>query len=255
MRTRSLFHKLIPTTIGLIALALISCTAAPPVEAAVAAASVTPAITNVTPTTTSTTPTTTGVTPTAAPATQRETPGALTSTELSAAEIDGLLFMREEEKLARDVYLALYERWGLRILTNIAASEATHMDAVLTLLDHYGLPDPAAGLESGEFANPDLQALYDQLVEQGSRSLADALRVGAAIEEIDILDLETHIAQTDKADIRRVYENLTKGSRNHLRSFTSTLQRQAGEVYQPQYLSQEAYQQIVQAAAERGQGS
>ena len=173
---------------------------------------------------------------------------------LSDAEVEGLLYMREEEKLARDVYQALYEKWGMRIFQNIAQSEQSHMDAVKTLIDHYGLEDPAAGKAAGIFADPMLQALYDQLVAEGNQSLADALQVGAAIEEIDILDLEERIAQTDKADIQRVYGNLVRGSQNHLRAFVSTLQRREGETYEPQYLSQTAYEAIVDTLRERGQG-
>jgi hypothetical protein len=171
---------------------------------------------------------------------------------LSAAEIDDLLFMREEEKLARDVYLTLFEQWNLSIFKNIAASESTHMDAILSLLKSYGINDPTAGKAIGEFTNPDLQALYDQLVAQGSQSLSEALKVGAAIEEIDILDLEERIAQTDMADIIAVYESLLKGSRNHLRSFTKTLVQQTGETYSPQFLSQDVYDAIVQSGTESG---
>ena len=173
---------------------------------------------------------------------------------LSDAEIEGLLYMREEEKLARDVYLTLYEKWGMRIFQNISGSEQTHMDAVKTLLDRYDLDDPAAGTDVGVFTNQTLQELYDQLVDEGSQSLADALRVGAAIEEIDILDLEERISQTDNGNIQLVYENLTRGSRNHLRAFVSILERQAGEIYQPQYLSQTTYDGIVNTSREGGRG-
>jgi hypothetical protein len=172
--------------------------------------------------------------------------------DLTTVEIEGLAFMREEEKLARDVYLTLYDQWNMPVFQNIANSEATHMDAILTLIERFGLDDPAAENGVGEFTNPDLQALYDQLVAQGSQSLADALKVGAAIEEIDILDLEEFIGQTDKDDIIMVYENLLKGSRNHLRSFTRILQQQTGEIYAPQYLSQDAYDAIISAGIETG---
>ena len=172
---------------------------------------------------------------------------------LSDAEIEGILYMREEEKLARDVYLTLYEVWGLPVFENIARSEATHMEVVGTLIDRYGLADPAAA-EVGVFTNPTLQGLYDQLVADGRTSLADALRVGAAIEEIDILDLQERLAQTDQADIELVYENLMKGSRNHLRAFASTLTRQTGETYQPQYLDPASYESIVNSARETGAG-
>ena len=172
--------------------------------------------------------------------------------ELSDEEIAGLLFMREEEKLARDVYLILYEQWDLPIFQNIAGSEQTHMDSVGKLIDRYGLDDPAADNDNGEFTDPMLQSLYDDLVAVGSQSLADALRVGAAIEEIDILDLEERVAQTSVRDIQRVYDNLMIGSRNHLRSFVATLEQQSGETYEPRYLDQEAYDGIVNTPMESG---
>lgn len=172
--------------------------------------------------------------------------------DLSDEEIEGILFMREEEKLAQDVYRALYDLWGQPVFQNIASSEQAHMDAIKTLIDRYDLDDPAAGNDVGEFTDTVLQELYDQLVVEGSESLASALRVGAAIEEIDILDLQERMAETDAADVQHVYENLMRGSRNHLRAFASTLERQAGETYEPEYLSQETYDEIISGAAETG---
>ncbi|MBN2146861.1 MAG: DUF2202 domain-containing protein [Anaerolineales bacterium] len=172
--------------------------------------------------------------------------------DLSTEESEGLSYMREEEKLAHDVYMFLYDLWGLPIFQNIAASEQTHSDAVLALLERYGLPDPASGNGEGVFSDPDLQALYSQLTQQGSLSLGEALTVGAAIEEIDILDLQSRLSQTDQPDIQMVYQNLEAGSENHLRAFVNTLQSQTGETYQPQYLSQEAYDAILSAQAGRG---
>jgi hypothetical protein len=178
----------------------------------------------------------------------------ISSGALSDDEIAGLVFMREEEKLAHDVYLTLYEQWGQRTFANIANSEQSHTDAIKALLDAYGLDDPAAERGVGDFADPDLQALYDQLLAEGSASLDAALRVGAAIEEIDILDLKQRIGLTDEVEIIRVYENLIAGSENHLRAFTSVVERQVGTAYQPDYLSQEAYDLIVTASSGRGYG-
>ncbi len=171
---------------------------------------------------------------------------------LSESEVEGLIYMREEEKLARDVYLTLFNQWNVNIFQNIAKSEQTHTDAVKNLLDIYGIVDPVSDDGIGIFVNHDLQALYDQLVMQGSRSLGDALKVGAAIEEIDILDLEKYIAQTEHANIQTVYESLLKGSRNHLRAFVSNLQTRTGEAYQPQFLTQEGYELIISASIETG---
>jgi hypothetical protein len=120
-----------------------------------------------------------------------------------------------------------------------------------TLLERYNLDDTASG-EAGVFSNPDLQALYDDMLAQGSQSLAEALKVAAAIEETDILDLQARLAQTDNADIQQVFTNLLRGSENHLRAFVTSLERQTGETYQPQLLSAEAYQAILNASSGRG---
>ena len=175
-----------------------------------------------------------------------------TAVTLNDDEIAGLLFMREEEKLARDVYLTLYDQWGVSVFQNISGSEQTHMDAVLGLLNQYNLADPAAGNEIGQFTDPALQALYDQLIAEGSQSVADALAVGAAIEEIDILDLDECMAQTDNADILLVYRQLEAGSENHLRAFVTNLERQTGVTYQPQYMTQAQYDAIINGSIGNG---
>jgi hypothetical protein len=172
--------------------------------------------------------------------------------ELRAEEVEGILYMREGEKLGRDVYLMLCEQWGLPVFQNIASSEQAHMEAIKTSIDRYGLDDPVAGNDIGEFSDPTLQSLYDELTASGHESLAAALKVGATIEEIDIIDLEEYVAQTDEADIVRVYENLMRGSRNHLMAFVSTLKRQEGESYVPHYLDQETYDEIIGASIEPG---
>ncbi|NJE61342.1 DUF2202 domain-containing protein [Thermococcus sp. 21S7] len=172
--------------------------------------------------------------------------------DLTQEEIDGLLYMREEEKLARDVYLTFYEMYGLQIFYNIAQSEQTHTDTVLALIEKYNLTDPASD-EIGVFTNPDLQALYDQLIEMGSGSVVDALKVGALIEETDIVDLQERIAQTDNDDIRQVYENLMAGSENHLRAFTSQLEAY-GVTYEPQVVGDDYYQSVIGTAASHGHG-
>lgn len=186
-----------------------------------------------------------GVTPN--PAAAIVAPATVSPTEAAA-----LQFMREEEKLAHDVYVTLYETWGLRVFNNIASAEQQHTDTIATWLEYYDISDPAAGHELGEFANTELQALYDQLVAQGKASVAAALKVGAAIEEIDILDLQERLAETDNAAIQRVFENLARGSENHLRAFVANLQAQTGETYAPQHLSQAAYAEIVGTGVGQG---
>ncbi len=169
---------------------------------------------------------------------------------LTDAEIEGLLYMREEEKLAHDVYVTLYDKWGMQLFDNIAGSELSHTNAVKALLDTYGIDDPASGAAVGVFTDPALQSLYDELVATGAKSPADALKVGAAIEEIDILDLQQNLTGMTNTSIRQVYESLLKGSENHLRAFTSTFARQTGETYAPQYLSAAVYNAILSVSTQ-----
>ncbi len=178
--------------------------------------------------------------------------GSLPAGSLSVEETNGLIYMVEEEKLAHDVYTKLYEKWGLSIFSNIAKSESTHVNAVRTLLQKYGLPDPTVDEPVGVFQNPDLQALYDQLIAMGSKNVTEALKVGALIEETDIIDLQERIDQTNKLDIITTYENLMKGSRNHLRSFVGQLEKY-GITYEPQLLSKDVYDSIVGSELETGE--
>lgn len=155
---------------------------------------------------------------------------------LNSAELTSLSFMREEEKLARDVYITLYNKWGVNIFTNISNSEQTHMDAILMLLSKYSLTDPVSNNAVGVFNNVTLQNLYNQLVAQGNISVLDAYKVGATIEDLDIFDLKNALLNNDNQDIKLVYDMLTKGSRNHIRSFYKNILSVGGS-YSPQYIT------------------
>ena len=176
---------------------------------------------------------------------------ALPPSDLSTTEASALVFMREEEKLARDVYQLLYTQWGQKVFSNIAASEQQHMDAVALLLTRYNLPDPAAATAPGVFQDPHVQELFNALMAQGQTSLIAALTVGATIEDLDIQDLQTRIAATDNADIALVFNELMKGSRNHMRAFISQLTKQ-GVTYTPQYITQAEFDAIVNSPTETG---
>jgi hypothetical protein len=164
---------------------------------------------------------------------------------LTAVEKSDLVFMREEEKLARDVYTVLGEKWGNAIFFNIASSEQRHMDAILNLLNKYGVPDPAAGKAVGEFVNVELQQLFNDLIAMGSESALNALKVGGIIEETDVEDIVAAIARTNKTDIRNVYTNLLNGSYNHLQAFAGQIEALTGVPYVAQVISQEEVDTIL----------
>lgn len=170
--------------------------------------------------------------------------------DLDTLESETLTFMREEEKLARDVYDYFYGLWQEPLFDNIAAAEQRHLNRVKVALDRYELADPVAVDVAGQFTNTDLQDLYDDLTLQGEASAQEALLVGAFIEEVDIDGLELAIDGTDNPDLQRLYANLQRGSRNHLRAFVRKLES-LGVVYSAQYLDQDTVDAIVDSPMER----
>ena len=175
---------------------------------------------------------------------------AIQAQELTTEEQESLLYMREEEKLARDVYLTLGEYFDINIFNNIASAEQKHMDSVKRLLDKYGLEDPAANDTIGTFTNIEFSEFYKNNTDYDV-TLNQAILTGIFIEETDIIDLQKAIDSTDKADIQNVYENLLRGSRNHLRAFVRRLESM-GVVYEATVLDQSVADAIVNSSMERG---
>lgn len=163
---------------------------------------------------------------------------------VTESEAHDLLFMREEEKLARDVYHAMHELYGQRVFSNIPRAEQRHMEALLNLLNAYGLADPVKEA-AGAFSNPELQSLYDTLAAQGAKSKQDAFLVGALIEEVDIEDIMLAMERTDKADLLAVYGNLLSGSERHLNAFVRNYEAVSGETYTAQKLAPEKVAEIL----------
>ncbi len=170
-----------------------------------------------------------------------------TTVSLTTQEKSDLLFMREEEKLARDVYLTLYDAWQRPVFASIATSEQQHMDSILGLLNTYKLPDPSAGKLVGEFVNAELQALYDALVARGRQSVLDALQVGGIIEETDIEDLTAAMDTARIRNLDNVYANLLNGSYNHLRAFAGQISALTGQPYAAQVVPQATVDAILAA--------
>jgi hypothetical protein len=170
---------------------------------------------------------------------------------ISDEEAKSLIHMREEEKLARDVYIAMFNKYGLRIFENISSSEQTHTDAILQLLTKYAIKDPVGVNAVGVFTDPGLQALYTSLVNSGNVSILEAYKVGATIEDLDLYDLKVDLLKVDNQDIILVYQMLSKGSRNHMRNYFSNL-KSLGFTYVPQFISQSDLDAIVNSAMERG---
>lgn len=141
------------------------------------------------------------------------------SGEMTQEVLDMLVFLAQEEKVAKDLYTVIGAEYGVRPMTNISKSETQHQSAVIALLAKYGYDDPTTGLAVGEFEDPALQALYDQLYASVT-DYASAIAVGVAVEETDIADILEMLEADLPSDVQTVLDNLLKGSYNHLAAFS-----------------------------------
>ena len=149
-----------------------------------------------------------------------------TVTPLTEEQKDELFYIYQEEKVARDVYITLGKLYpNENTFASIQLSEQRHIDAAQGLCEKYGV-DLSGVRENkvGNFVVPTLQELYDTLVEVGSESLLDALKVGEEIEILDIKDLE-HAMVGMPNDVVNVFSNLKEGSLNHLDAFQTAIRR------------------------------
>ncbi|WMI66536.1 DUF2202 domain-containing protein [Aestuariibaculum sp. YM273] len=167
---------------------------------------------------------------------------------VTTADKDALLFMLEEEKLARDTYTYLNDKWAVNQFANIKNSEQSHMNAIENLLIEYGIEYSI--LPTGQFKNAELQIYYNQFINEGSVNQSRALMVGATIEDLDIVDLQEYIDATKNTQLISVFQSLQCGSRNHLRSFEQAIDI-LGETYEPQFLSLEEYNVIINTINEK----
>lgn len=169
--------------------------------------------------------------------------------QLNENDIKILKHMREEEKLARDVYDYFYIKYELPIFDNISNAEQVHMDRVLAVLTKNGIKDPASS-EPGKFNNIELQQLYYDLIAQGDKSVVEALKVGATIEDVDIYDLMKFSKETKNPVILNIFKNLTCGSRNHMRAFIGILKTH-DVTYTPKYITAKLFSKIIKGKHEK----
>lgn len=197
--------------------------------------------------------------------------GNSTSNTLDVTEASHLTFMREEEKLARDVYLTFAEMYpNQKVFSNIATkSEQTHTDTMRDKLEQFGLQDPnpttndlpsSIGLFSGDEWGWYFMQKFAELTAKGSNSELDALYVGALIEELDMHDIADcptvmvdagypdpcGLHYTDENVLQTSYSSLIDGSENHLRAYVGQIEAVIGVGnYEAQYLTQEAVDTIL----------
>jgi hypothetical protein len=169
---------------------------------------------------------------------------------LSDGDKNGLLLMRDEEKMAFDVYSFLDEKWDHQVFKNIKQSEARHGEFVKSQLEKYDIKDPYIEI-AGKYVNADIQKLYQELISRGSNSIKDAFTVGAIIEDRDIYDLDKLLSGTKNDDLHEMYQTLIRGSRNHMRAFSRQLAL-LDHSYTPAFITKDMYETIIKSEQERG---
>jgi len=192
--------------------------------------------------------------------------------QLDKAEQHHLIFMRQEEKLARDVYTSLAGMWpDSRIFVNIGeGSEQTHTDVMRDKLEEFNVDDPepntdilpsSIGVFTGELYGSYFNANYQALINKGSQSELDALYVGALIEELDMHDIvecpdiikdtdngisDCGLNYTDEPSLINAYSSLLDGSKSHLKAYVGRIESIIGEGnYEAQILSQDDVNEIL----------
>lgn len=170
---------------------------------------------------------------------------------ITPEEEQALTYMREEEKLAHDVYTFMNDKYGHKVFRNITNAETRHGGFVKELLDRYSISDPSDGKKEGEFVNSDLAAVYTRLIEKGSISFVEALKCGAEIEELDIADLNSRIEQSTSPDVKQTFMNLRDGSYRHLQAFMRNLKAN-GDTYTPVHLTQNQFDEILKSDVTNG---
>ena len=163
-----------------------------------------------------------------------------------------VLRMREEEKMARDIYRLLDEKWEQQVFAHISESETYHMSRMKTWVEKLELKDPVVQNQDkpGVFTDQTLQKLYNELKASGIQSKESAFRAGAKVEEVDILDLKRALTETSNPDLEATYKYLVRASENHLRAFVRNLK--AIDVdYKPVLMEQEMFDNIIKT---KGQG-
>jgi hypothetical protein len=174
---------------------------------------------------------------------------------LTESDKAGILLMREEEKMARDIYQSLNDKWDQMPFVHISESEINHMARMKLLIDKYKLKDPVDKNADtrGEFDNQQLKKLFDELISSGKTSLEEAFRAGAKVEEVDIRDLKEATAKTTNEEIKSTYADLISASENHLRAFVRNLKR-LDVNYTPVIMDKAEFDVIINSEQGMGKG-
>ena len=177
------------------------------------------------------------------------TPAFDSTADLTADEIEFIYAVREDEKVARDLYFSFFGTFGLKPFENIGKAEDNHIKATEKLFDYYEIDYPALS-ENGKFENAIRQKLYDSLLLKGTPEL-EAFKVMALLEETNIAEYGEVLKTIVNPNIKIVIENLAKASVNHFKAAIRQITALGG-TYAPSLMTQEQYRAVIAVGFEQG---
>ncbi|NTV17903.1 MAG: DUF2202 domain-containing protein [Bacteroidales bacterium] len=177
------------------------------------------------------------------------TPAFDSTADLTADEIEFIYAVREDEKVARDLYFSFFGTFGLKPFENIGKAEDNHIKATEKLFDYYEIDYPALS-ENGKFENAIRQKLFDSLLLKGTPEL-EAFKVMAMLEESNIVEYGEVLKTIANPNIKIVIENLARASANHFKAAIRQITALGG-TYTPALMTQEQYKAVIAIGFEKG---
>ncbi len=128
---------------------------------------------------------------------------------LSPREIDDMNYLIENEKLLRDYFNVMYNKYNLSLFQNVAKSEQSHLNFLAVKFLRYDLKNPTEEKPAGEYVNPELQQTYDIMIAKGETNIYAALLAGSSKVKEDVEDIPLMIDQFEgNADIVLIFSNI-----------------------------------------------
>ena len=138
--------------------------------------------------------------------------GAALDQELTVEEM--LTYAIEDEYMAQGEYNAILDEYGaVNIYNNIVKAEKFHIEALTSFLVAKGLTVPVNDAETRVVLPESLQKSYE---------------IGIEAEINNIKMYEQFLKEDLSADVRYVFENLMKASKNHLNAFENAVDGNIG---------------------------
>lgn len=162
---------------------------------------------------------------------------------ISTDEQKALVQIFEQEKLARDVYSQIGEKFGIKILKNAAIGKQKQMSLIL---DFMTLNQVAVAFDDaqGVFKSPELRENYSAFLTEGLGSLNNAFRVGAKMEDYNIYHIDKILATQTTGKLVLLLSKLSCSAGNELKTQVNMLVGN-GEMFMPDYISVKLYRSIM----------